>query len=345
MSEEKQIYDMGVVARVGWDFHSLNNEGTVGNVVEPRTLVLPNGNKTDGVSGEMLKHIHFEYFWQISRKSENLQGELCEACQKKRPERANANEAVRKAVGPEDAIRVGIGCPICDLHGFLVERPTVSRTSTLQFGWAVGIPEVTQTDSHTHIRKSPHESYQQIDEKLDPGEWDDNKCSKRSCNTNPEESSLYKIGGNWYCQQHLPERAEQMIYHRPTRSGKYAFLAGFQPWRISFNDVSINYSSNNRKARFDAAIDALRNMLIRPDGAMTTTRLPHLEGIEGAIVFTENVVPAPMVSPLRENFGAVLKEVSSKTNTKVLEFDNEVGLIKHLETLKSDCVPFKMINT
>jgi hypothetical protein len=52
------VFEIAILARVKWDLHSLNNEGTIGNVTEPRTIVLWNGTKTDGVSGEMMKHIH-----------------------------------------------------------------------------------------------------------------------------------------------------------------------------------------------------------------------------------------------------------------------------------------------
>ncbi len=62
------IYEISLVGRIRIDAHSLNNEGTVGNVTEPRTIILANGEKTDGISGEMLKHIHAEALWQIAKE-------------------------------------------------------------------------------------------------------------------------------------------------------------------------------------------------------------------------------------------------------------------------------------
>ena len=59
------IYEIAILGRIIWDLHSLNNEGTVGNVTEPRTLILADGRQTDGISGEMLKHIHAEYIWAL----------------------------------------------------------------------------------------------------------------------------------------------------------------------------------------------------------------------------------------------------------------------------------------
>ncbi|MBO9327173.1 MAG: hypothetical protein J7463_17985, partial [Roseiflexus sp.] len=57
-SESCSVFEVAILARVTWDLHSLNNEGTIGNVTEPRTIVLWNGARTDGISGEMMKHIH-----------------------------------------------------------------------------------------------------------------------------------------------------------------------------------------------------------------------------------------------------------------------------------------------
>jgi hypothetical protein len=49
------VFEIAILARVKWNLHSLNNEGTIGNVTEPRTIALWDGTKTDGVSGEMMK--------------------------------------------------------------------------------------------------------------------------------------------------------------------------------------------------------------------------------------------------------------------------------------------------
>ena len=57
------VFEMAILGRATWNLHSLNNEGTVGNVSEPRTVVLADGRKSDAVSGEMLKHIHAQNLW------------------------------------------------------------------------------------------------------------------------------------------------------------------------------------------------------------------------------------------------------------------------------------------
>jgi CRISPR-associated protein Cst2 len=61
-------------------------------------------------------------------------------------------------------------------------------------------------------------------------------------------------------QQQAAEREErtevaaQMLYHRPTRSGVYALVTLFQPWRIGLNEVNYTYAldSNERTRRYQA---------------------------------------------------------------------------------------------
>ncbi|MFQ6120864.1 MAG: DevR family CRISPR-associated autoregulator, partial [Methanosarcinales archaeon] len=241
MEANNKIYEIAILGRVTWDLHSLSNEGTVGNVTEPRTLMLADGTKTDGISGEMLKHIHAENVWIL----EPDKNKFCKVCKILRPERADGNEDVRKKKKVEDAVEKALECELCDIHGFLVQTPTVARESTVEFGWAVGIPEVKR-DIHVHARHAVHEAYIAIEEEQDKG-----KCDKRECDK--EEVKVYKIKGKWYCEEHIPRPTPQMIYHRPTRSGKYAIISVFQPWRIGLNNVNFEYdvSDDIRKKRYE----------------------------------------------------------------------------------------------
>ncbi len=131
------IFEIGLLARVTWNLHSLNNEGTIGNVAEPRTVVLANGVKTDGISGEMLKHIHAYYVWLLDEDKSHF----CEACRKFHPQRADRCTEIRESKRPEEAIGKSnrTSCVLCDLHGFLVQKPTISRQSAVEFGWALGL--------------------------------------------------------------------------------------------------------------------------------------------------------------------------------------------------------------
>lgn len=264
------IFEIAILGRATWNLHSLNNEGTVGNVTEPRTVVLASGEKTDGISGEMLKHIHAYNVWLLQEDK----SQFCEACQKFHPQKADMNPIVSgkkldEAKAMSEAIK---SCALCDLHGFLVQRPTIARPSTIEFGWALGLPEKIHRDIHLHARHSMVGR------------------TKEESVTEGEE----------------PEGAitAQMIYHRPTRSGVYAIVSIFQPWRIGLNEVDYNYviDDERRQSRYQLALNAFKATFIRTDGAMTSTRLPHIEAIEGVVVISETNFPAPTISPIKDDY-------------------------------------------
>lgn len=331
-NQNNKVYEISIIGRVTWNLHSLNNEGTVGNVTEPRTLVLADGTKTDGISGEMLKHIHANYLWQLTSNKQ----ELCPPCQEFNPEKADANENVRRTGTPEKAISEALKCILCDIHGFLVQKPTVSRESTIEFGWAVGIPQIYR-ETHTHVRYSPREAFMSIEEEREPNKWENEKCSKENCQTPRDQSKLYKVDNKWYCEEHLPTRAAQMVYHRPTRSGTYGIVSVFQPWRIGLNDVNLKPVDNiNRDLRYKLALEAYIAMFLRTEGAMTTTRIPHTEKFEGVIVFTQTNFPASVISPLNDDYKEQIKKIAEKTGAQIKEFgslDEFITVMKELENM------------
>jgi len=275
MAKNNQIYELSILGRIIWNLHSLNNEGTVGNVTEPRSvrIIDPNTGEaitTDGISGEMLKHIHGAFLWALVNKKN-----LCGGCQKMEPERGFRDQKIREAKDFKEASDKAIkGCTICDLHGFLFPKGEItgSRDSLIQFGWTVGKREILR-DIHTHARQA---------------------VGKKS---GTEE----KI-------------STQMIYHRPTRSGIYAVISVFQPWRIGLNNVNMEYVKDiNRKERYQLALKTYQAMFLRTEGAMTTTRLPHAEGFEGVIVASKTNFPTPVISPRKDSY----KEEVSKINEKL----------------------------
>lgn len=284
-----EVYEIGIVGRIRIDAHSLNNEGTVGNVTEPRTIMLADGRKTDGISGEMLKHIHTEAFWQLA-KERNVT--LCQACQTLRPEKANKNPNVTEANEVKEALNEALKCALCDIHGFLVEKPTLSRKSTIEFGWAIAIPEQFYRDIHVHTRVAPGEKGKEAE-------------------------------------------TEQMIYNRPTRSGVYAFVSIFQPWRIGLNEINYEYvlSDEDRKQRYDLVIDAYKAMLSRLEGAMTTTRLPHTSEIEGLIIIATNAMPVPLISPLKDDYKEQIEKIVKPKN--IQKFDSLATALQELDKLKT----------
>lgn len=277
------IFEMSILARVTWNLHSLNNEGTIGNVTEPRTVVLASGDKTDGISGEMLKHIHAYNVWLL----QDDKSKFCSACQKFHPQKADMNEMVKKSKNQEAAMKTAIAsCILCDLHGFLVaQKMSIGRPSTIEFGWALGIPDKTHRSIHVHAR---HSMVGRSKEEL--------KAGKEESEVAESEEGRGKEGEK--------QITAQMVYHRPTRSGVYALISVFQPWRIGLNEINYSYviSEADRKKRFQLALNAYKATLIRTEGAMTSTRLPHVEGIEGAVVISEKNFPAPVISPINDDY-------------------------------------------
>ena len=340
MENKEEIYEIAILGRVTWNLHSLNNEGTVGNVTEPRTIVLADGTQTDGISGEMLKHMHAENMWKL----ESDKTKFCPVCQKFRPERAGYVKG-----NIEEGIKEALRCVMCDIHGFLVPRaPNPNRKSTVEFGWAVGIPDI-QRSIHVHSRVALHEARLAVEEQKYPGEWGEDKCSWErktekgvvKCTTDPNESVLYKVKGKWYCEEHVPGAATpQMIYHRPTRSGVYGIVSVFQPWRIGLNNINFNYDVSDdeeRKHRYQLALKAYQAMFMRPEGAMTATRLPHIENFEGIIVVSKTNSPVPVISPLKDDYKDQIKKIKIAINVgeniDILEFNSVSQFIEKIKIL------------
>lgn len=316
MAENDSLFELGIMARATWNLHSLNNEGTVGNVSEPRTVMLANGDKTDGVSGEMLKHIHSYYVWMRESEKSNF----CPACQNMHPQKADENPSVTgvqtdKSIPPDKKPKVAmekaiVSCTLCDLHGFLVQRPTISRSSTLEFGWVIGIPGNTHRDIHMHARH-----------------WMGGREVAE--------------GGEEVTTEEAPERvarevAAQMIYHRPTRSGIYAVISVFQPWRIGLNEMDYTYviEESERKRRFELGLEAYKATFVHPEGAMDTTRLPHIEEFEGAIIISKTNFPAPVISPLKDDYAKKAENLAGKMGLEIIRFADIEQFCEVLDKLK-----------
>ena len=97
---------------------------------------------------------------------------------------------------------------------------------------------------------------------------------------------------------------------------------------------------DERRKRYDVALTAYEWTFKRPDGAMTTTRLPHIEGIEGVVLVAHDAVPVPLLSPLRDDYRTKLKELAEKQGVEVHEFEDLVGLTEILTNLRT-CQPYK----
>jgi CRISPR-associated protein Cst2 len=91
----------------------------------------------------------------------------------------------------------------------------------VEFGWAIGLPNQFHRDIHSSYKSASGEK------------------------THSNGNSV----------------SEQMIYNRPTRSGTYAFISVFQPWRIGLNEINYTYAVNDdaRKKRYNLVLDAYKS--------------------------------------------------------------------------------------
>jgi CRISPR/Cas system-associated protein Cas7 (RAMP superfamily) len=316
----------------------------------------------------MMKHIHAYWTWlqAIAEKKG-----LCNACQNFRPQRADAD---RQGLQGNNAGAMGVAinrCVLCDLHGFLVQRPTIHRQSVVEFGWVAGVPKKFNRDIHVHARhavaergsaagdreqnqKASAEAGAEQSERPEGAAGDEEQEQGASAEAGAEQSerpegaagdeeqeqgASAEAGAE---QSERPEGAAQMVYHRPTRSCVYALVTLFQPWRIGLNEVEYCYIDDaQRKERYNLALTAYEWTLKRPDGAMTTTRFPHIQGIEGIVLISGQPAPVPMLSPLQDDYREKLQKLAEKQGVEARKFKDFAELLCILSDLRKK-TPFRM---
>jgi len=350
MSEQKTVYEIAILGRITWNLHSLNNEGNIGNVIEPRTLKLADGSTADGISGEMLKHVHAAKVWEL----ETDKNKFCSACQVIEPMRADANKNVTRLNNEKEDKEIKASsqamqdCVLCDLHGFLVQKPNIHRQSTVEFGWAVGLPGQWHRDIHQHARHAVGFKGQG----KDTGEPQPAQLKQMDLIVDEEsDDEVVETTQESGVAAQIEEKPKtsQMLFSRPTRSGVYAIVTVFQPWRIGLNVVDYSYpiALDICQQRYKLALRAYESMFLRLDGAMTSTRLPHLESFAGAIVISRTNDTVPVLSPLADDYLSKLsrlaevKNENGKTTFEVMPFADEVEFITKLRGLTND-LPYRL---
>jgi CRISPR-associated protein Cst2 len=161
MSELKSAYAMSISGRMTLQMHSLNNEGGEGNQITTRTVALvdPDGTvyKVNAISGDMFKHIQAEHLYL--RAKGNLP--LCAGCQVFSASRAMDDDRFKSAknLPKTDAETIDLLLKVCaidDMEGNLIvprgAARSIPRKSVAEFGWVVGLPDKTRTESYFHVR-------------------------------------------------------------------------------------------------------------------------------------------------------------------------------------------------
>lgn len=272
------VYALSVCGRLTMNLHSLNNEGTEGNQQITRMVTVADQNgapqTVNAVSGDMFKHIQVEHLTGLVVR-DGLP--ICEPARLRHPGRiANVERLAARDV-KDAAVTDTIleRCTVTDLAGtLLTDNRSTARNSVIEWGWVVGVPEKTTTESFIHLKRVP-----------DAGEIESGSAGNQG----------------------------QNIFHRPANSGVYAAVVNVEAYRVGFNDLTRQVPEKvkaNREARYKALLQSLLYTFLEPNGAQRNTQNPHISGFEGVVSISRDVCPAPTVSPLNEGYREQMEQVA-----------------------------------
>lgn len=309
MSNNKKIASLSISGEITLNLHSLNNEGGEGNQIITRqvTIVDKEGitHTVNAISGDMFKHIHAVHLAQLAKEQKLPLSKYAEALN---PNRISSEELaaftknnVAKANGTSaDVISALIDiCTVCDTHGILItdkvgenrNSSNTPRKSTVEYGWTVGIPNKTNTESYLHTKLVADAS------------------GVRGASSNEGQN----------------------IFHRPANHGVYAFVCSIDVYRIGFNDISRTYPIDDsaRATRYKAIVQSLLSSFINPKGAMTSTQKPHITDFKGVVAISSKLTPAPTISAINENYQNEIQKIAENINkieNDAIEVKNFNGL-------------------
>ncbi len=284
MDNQKSIIaSISISGEITLNLHSLNNEGGEGNQIITRQLTIVDKTGTEhtvnGISGDMLKHIHAAHLVNLATEDDLPLSNLAKLAD---PNRIGADQLNLEFPGKEnkdvkqsDVIDAMLRiCTLTDIHGVLMVddvkgKKNTPRKSVIEFGWTVGIPGKTNTESYFHTKIRPNE--------------------------NP------------------------VPFNRPANHGVYAVVCSSDIYRIGFNDLTRTYPIDDpaRKKRFQALIKSLIATFINPKGAMTSIQKPHITDFKGVVAISRQLLPAPTVSALNENYSAEIRTIANNLNELV----------------------------
>lgn len=282
------IQSLSISGLITMDLHSLNNEGTEGNTMMTRMvdIVDASGRKhtVNAVSGDMFKHILVEH---LQGEAKRLGLPLCTGCDVLDANRICADEAFMKSF-PKDTLDSTVltgaiqKCTIDDTAGILItneiggKKRSIARKSCVEFGWVVGRPDSTVTESYFH--------------------------AKYVAERGKGSGSSDNLGQN--------------IFHRPASSGQYAVVLNLDLYKVGRNDITLEYAidESQRTARQRALLSATLSTFLKPAGAHRNTQNPHIVQFEGVISTSSSTIPAPLMSALNPQFASELEGIASSLN-------------------------------
>jgi CRISPR-associated protein Cst2 len=302
------------------NLHNLNNEGTEGNFIQPRTVTVvqhtaqrdgeepePSLHAVNAISGDMMKHIHADYFRQIALDDgaddlENYKGHLPLSRNSivLDPNRISTETEVAEMLQDKNKENKEIidyvikNCALTDVHGILMtaKKRMLPRKSRVEFGWVVAVPKASQTDHFIHVKYARENATKYTHEKDETNKG-------------------------------------QALFHRPASSAEYAVIAHVEADKIGLNEITLEspISEEARRTRVNAVLRALVQTLIHPYGAGRSQQAPHVGGFQGALITSNSRIPASTVSPLEDDF---MEQVS-----KTVKHMNRLGGKLTLEEIDS----------
>lgn len=287
-----KINSLSISGLITLDLHSLNNEGTEGNHLQTRQVQIVDENghlhSVNAISGDMFKHIQAKHLYNISLEDDLA---LCNSCRRFDSNRIVTDEefaeSFQNEVSDSEILSKAIQtCTVDDLEGVLITREisskkrAIARKSSVEFGWIVGHPESTRTDSYFHVK------------------YDNQKRGKGS----GELTGAGNVGQN--------------IFHRPASSGQYAVILNLDLARVGFNDILMEQvlTDEEKELRVKALLKSVMYTFIKPEGAMRNTQNPHIVDFQGMIAISDTSMPAPTVSPLNSGFRQEIISLSESLN-------------------------------
>lgn len=280
-----KLHSVSVSGLATIDLHALNNEGAEGNALMTRMVEIVdkegNNHTVNAVSGDMFKHIQAEHLYRLASEA-GLS--LCEGCKAFSANRICGDNSFASSFdkNTQDSKVLGQAlekCVLDDCEGILIttNNKSIARKSCVEFGWVVGRPQNTRTESYFHAKYVPE---------------------GRGAGSGAGEN----LGQN--------------IFHRPASSGQYAVVLNVDLFRVGLNDITLNYAIDfeERKKRIQALLRSVLYAFIKPSGAHRNTQNPHMVDFEGVVSTSQSTVPAPTVSALNGGYKQQIEEISANLN-------------------------------
>jgi CRISPR-associated protein Cst2 len=309
------IQSLSLCAEVTLALHNLNSEGSEGNRQLTRMVhvIDPSGkhHAVNAISGDVFKHIFVQHLTgALWAQGQPLSSGAATGSADRITIDAEFKAAVRGRTAAEVQSEMLTRCAVTDIAGTLfTEGTTVPRKSCVEFGWVVGIPDKVHSEQHFHVKFEP----------------DRRKAGAQA----PKGEGT--VAGS------------QTVFHRPANSGVYALICHLELSRIGLNDVTreVVLTANDRLIRQRAALQALLATLVEPSGAQRSTQHPHMLGCSGVITTSSSYLPAPVMSPMGEDFRAQVSAIAGSLNRiapdsiAVREFGNLPRAVAVLEEMVS----------